>query len=145
MLARTSGRRLTSGRAQDLADELVPEGQGWAWNQAMLDLGATVCTSRPRCGDCPLSSRCAWQVNGGPEPDPAERSAGLGARQSRFDGSDRQGRGRLVDALRHGPVPTTDLAVVTGWPSDPDRARRVAASIVADGLAVETGTSLALP
>jgi hypothetical protein len=38
-----------------------------------------------------------------------------------------------------------DLAVVMGWPGDPDRAGRVAADLVADGLAVRDGASLRLP
>ena len=61
-------------------------------------------------------------------------SAGVSGGQSRFEGSDRQGRGRLVAAVRSGPVPSEDLARVMGWPDDPDRARRVAATVVADGL-----------
>ena len=55
--------------------------------------------------------------------------------QSRFDGSDRQGRGRLVTALRAGPVTAQRLAAVMGWPTDEERARRVAAGLVVDGLA----------
>jgi hypothetical protein len=50
-------------------------------------------------------------------------------------GSDRQGRGRLVDALLDGPVLVDGLAAVMGWPDDPPRAARVAAILVADGLA----------
>lgn len=30
-----------------------------AWNQALMELGATVCTPKsPRCGECPLSEEC---------------------------------------------------------------------------------------
>ena len=30
------------------------------WNQALLDLGASVCKARtPRCGDCPVRAHCA--------------------------------------------------------------------------------------
>ena len=43
-------------------------------------------------------------------PDPSVGSAGVGRSQSPFDGSDRQGRGRLVDALRRGPLAEGDLA-----------------------------------
>ncbi|MET0825453.1 MAG: A/G-specific adenine glycosylase, partial [Acidimicrobiales bacterium] len=103
VLARQAGRPLRLVEVQADADALVPSGQGWAWNQAMLDLGATVCRARaPDCGRCPIATSCAWR--GGAEPDPAVGSAGVSGRQSRFEGSDRQGRGRLVDALRHGPV-----------------------------------------
>src|SRR5687767_4461858 len=99
--ARWAGRTLKPREAQALADAAVPAGHAWAWNQAMLDLGATVCVSRsPRCGQCPVSSICTWWLAGagaGPgSPDPAIGSAGVSGRQSTFAGSDRQGRGRLV-------------------------------------------------
>ena len=136
VLARVGWRRLTLREVQAAADAAVPAGSAWAWNQAMLDLGATVCTKRvPRCDACPVTSSCAWHVAGHPEPDPAEGSAGTSGRQSTFEGSDRQGRGRLVDALRLAPVPLSELAVVMGWPDDVARAERVAATLLADGLA----------
>jgi A/G-specific adenine glycosylase len=119
--------------SQEGADALVPPTRAWAWNQALMDLGATVCTRRaPSCDRCPLRSDCRW---GGVGPDPAAPAG----RQSRFQGSDRQGRGRLVDALRCGPVRAADLAAAMGWPDEPDRAKRVAATLVADGLARRLG------
>ena len=136
VLARWSGRSLKPKEARALADASVAPSAGWAWNQAMLDLGATVCVPRtPRCDECPVHASCAWACAGRPDPDPAVGSAGVSTGQSRFDGSDRQGRGRLVDALRVGPVAATDLAAVMGWPENPGRASRVAATVVADGLA----------
>lgn len=145
VLARAgAGRPLRVAEAQALADALVPAGGGWAWNQAMLDLGATVCTkSAPRCHVCPLAACCAWAAAGG--PDPAVGSAGAGSRQSTFAGSDRQGRGRLMDALRSGPVAMAGVAAAAGWPDDPQRAQRVAETLVADGLAVAAGDTLTLP
>jgi A/G-specific adenine glycosylase len=140
-----AGRALAPKEAQPLADSLVPPGQAWAWGQAVFDLGALVCLKRaPRCGDCPIVASCAWARAGWPEPDPVTGSAGISTPQSTFAGSDRQGRGRLVDALRDGPVLAGDLAVVTGW-SDPDRVARVAATLVADGLAVLTDGVYRLP
>ena len=105
----------------------------------MLDLGATVCTSRaPRCEVCPLAAAnsCAWRRAGCPDADPAAGSAGTSGRQSKFAGSDRQGRGRLVAALRLGPVVVGDLAATMGWPGDEQRAAAVAAGVIADGLAI---------
>lgn len=147
VLARWGGRTLGRLEAQSTADGAVPDGRGWAWNQAMLDLGATVCRARcPECPDCPVSGWCAWRRAGNPRPDPALGSAGVSGPQSRFEGSDRQGRGRLVDALRHGPVPASALAEVMGWPDDPVRAERLAASLVTDGLAVvDTDGTFRLP
>ena len=137
VLARWAGRPLRPAEAQAAADALVPRGEGWAWNQALFDLGAGVCRKRgPDCGACPVRRWCAWRSAGCPAPDPAVGSAGVSGGQSRFEGSDRQGRGRLVDALRTtGRVPAGGLAAAAGWPDDPERARRVADGLVADGLA----------
>lgn len=146
ILARVAGAALGRAEAQARADGAVPDGLGWVWNQAMLDVGAQHCTARsPSCGGCPLADRCRWASAGRPDPDPAIGSAGVSGRQSTFAGSDRQGRGRLVDALRRGPVPKEDLAVVMGWPDEPGRAERVAAGVVRDELAVEDGGSITLP
>ncbi|MGD0484616.1 MAG: A/G-specific adenine glycosylase [Gemmatimonadales bacterium] len=46
-----------------LAEELQPRrgGAAWTFNQALMDLGALVCTARaPRCPQCPVRSLCAW-------------------------------------------------------------------------------------
>jgi A/G-specific adenine glycosylase len=146
VLARWSGRRLTPRAAQSLADALVPPDDAWAWNQAVMELGAVVCRRRsPDCVGCPVDTACTWHARGQPAPDPADGSAAVGRGQSRFEGSDRQGRGRLVDALRTGPVAGADLARVMGWPDDPARARRVADTVVADGLAVHASDTLHLP
>lgn len=148
VVARTGGRVLSIREAQASADLLVPHEEGWRWNQAMLDLGATVCRKRaPRCEVCPVRAHCAWASAGWSEPDPADGSGGTSGRQSAFEGSDRQGRGRLVDALRLGPVPVDSLASVTGWPDDANRADRVAATLVRDGLAQisDEGRFLVLP
>jgi A/G-specific adenine glycosylase len=148
VLARAAaGRSLRPAEAQRLADAVVPPGRAWAYNQAVLDLGATICTSRrPACGSCPLTSTCAWARTGWSAPDPAVGTAGASTGQSTFAGSDRQGRGRLVTALRSGPVAAHEMAGTAGWPDDPDRAIRVAATLVADGLAVvDDGGGLRLP
>jgi A/G-specific adenine glycosylase len=143
VVARRLGRRLTLREAQAEADALVAPGRGWWWNQAMLDLGALVCRKRaPRCDTCPVHPSCAWRGSG---PDPALGSAAVSAPQSRFAGSDREGRGRLVAALGRGPVTWAALADVMGWPADAARAERVAAGVVADGLAVHDDHGLRLP
>ena len=44
---------------QALASELLPEGKASAFNQAMMDFGATWCTPKsPRCLDCPVADTC---------------------------------------------------------------------------------------
>jgi A/G-specific adenine glycosylase len=141
-----AARPLRPAEAQVVADDAVPEGWGWTWGQAVFDLGASICRKRaPRCEACPVRAHCAWARAGFPDPDPIAGSAGISAPQSRFDGSDRQGRGRLVDALRAGPVAAAEIAAAAGWPGDGERAARVAAGLVADGLAVRDGDRYRLP
>lgn len=137
LLARAvAGQSLTAAGVQDLADRLVPPGRAWAFNQALFDLGTAHCTSRaPRCPGCPLRRRCSWASEGHLEPDPATGSAGTSRRQARFDGSDRQGRGRLLEALRSGPLRPGELAAAAGWPGDPLRAERIVSTLVEEGLA----------
>jgi A/G-specific adenine glycosylase len=68
--------------------------------QALMDLGATVCLARvPRCGACPLAERC---------PSRGRRYPPL-RKQSRFDGSFRQRRARVLRAVVEGPRRLPDL------------------------------------
>jgi A/G-specific adenine glycosylase len=51
-----------------LADSLTPAAEAGDFAQAMMDLGATICTPRsPDCGRCPLASFCAARAAGNPE------------------------------------------------------------------------------
>ena len=48
-----------------LAQALVPPRAPGDWNQAMMELGATVCTPRaPRCDACPLAAECEARARG---------------------------------------------------------------------------------
>ena len=143
VLARWTGHRLKPAEAQELADRSVPLGEGWAWNQAVLDFGSMVCRSKnPKCEECPIHRSCSWQGIG---VDPAKGSAGVSGTQSKFEGSDRQGRGKLVAALRKKPIKKSELAEIMGWPLDPKRAERVASTVISDGLATSEGDTLSLP
>jgi A/G-specific adenine glycosylase len=134
-----AGTGLGVREAQAVADRLLPSGQSWAFTQAMFDLGATVCTaSRPACGVCPLRYQCRWKRDGLSGPDPW-RASPSARPQSAFAGSDRQGRGRLIAALRRGPVSRDGLASACGWPDDRQRAERITAALVAEGFAEWAG------
>ena len=115
---------------------MVPPGGAWQFGQALLDLGATVCTPVPLCTTCPVRRRCRWSAKGRAAPDPARGSSGVSRPQARFDGSDRQGRGRLIDALRDRRLGEEEVASVLGWSTEPARAARVVADLVAEGLVV---------
>ncbi len=56
----------------------LPETEAGAFNEALMELGATVCTPRsPRCGACPVSSACeafnSGRVAAFPEPKKRKR------------------------------------------------------------------------
>ncbi len=90
-----------------LAEELLPQAGNPIspadWHQALMDIGATLCTTRqPRCMLCPLRPHCAAapHLQSGSAPALAEASVPYAPRQSRFQGSARYFRGRIVDHLR---------------------------------------------
>lgn len=63
-----------ASRWQELAERLLPHGRAGEFNEAMMELGATVCLPRtPRCGRCPLRDRCAAFRLGDPAAFPASR------------------------------------------------------------------------
>ena len=106
VLARFHGRTLKARDAQMLADDWVPEGEAWLWNQALMDLGATICRPQPLCDECPLQEDCSWHGQG---IDPSVGSAGVSVAQAKFAGSDRQARGRLIKQLGECAVPILSL------------------------------------
>lgn len=58
------------------AARLVPSGEPGDWNQALMDLGATVCTPRsPRCGACPVAAHCEARRKGAQDRIPAAKKA----------------------------------------------------------------------
>ncbi len=143
VLARVEGRSLSVSEAQILADELVPTGEGWLWNQAMMDLGGTVCTLRTaHCDDCPLADVCVWRGDSD-IPDPARRSAGVSRPQAKFEGSERQARGMLLKRLGAGSVSISDVPEIVN--RDPVTSQKVLDGLVKDGLCVIYGETIRLP
>ncbi len=101
-----------------------PPGRAHDLTQGLFDLGATVCLARiPRCDACPLADHCPTR---GQRFEPRRK-------QSRFEGSRRQARGRLLDKLRAGPLATGTY--------DPT----IAALLIKDGLAELHDQNLTLP
>jgi len=57
-----------------LAESLTPDKHTGRYNQAMMDMGATLCTrSRPKCHECPLASACVAFDQGKPENYPGKK------------------------------------------------------------------------
>ena len=107
--------RALAARAGQL---LAPERPA-TFNQATMELGATVCRPRrPDCARCPVAPTCAW--------DGTDPVASRGRPRQRFEDTDRWLRGRLVAARLHDEPPPAGI--------DPDRLARVTAGLERDGL-----------
>ena len=143
VMSRVENRPLARKELQAIADESVPEGLSWEWNQVLMDFGATVCTARaPRCAECPVRSSCGWAgVNGN---DPAPLTAGTSRPQGRFEGSDRQARGRLLKELTRRGVSRVEVAEVMG-DIERHRASRLVEQLIVEGLVAERDGFLSLP
>ena len=120
----------TTAAERRAAAELLPERPEVAarWAVAVMELGALVCTARtPDCARCPVSRECRWHRAGRPA------WTGPPRRGQRYDGTDRQARGRLLAVLRDAvdAVPGATLDAV--WPDAVQRARALD-GLVADGL-----------
>jgi A/G-specific adenine glycosylase len=117
----TNVRRAASRLGRGSPEALLARERAAEWNQAAMELGATVCTARaPRCGACPVA---AWCSSAGSESLSARSPRR--ARTGRFEDSNRWVRGRIVAALAAGE----------GLPDvPPERLERALAGLVRDGL-----------
>ncbi|MGE0876024.1 MAG: A/G-specific adenine glycosylase [Burkholderiales bacterium] len=72
VLARAFG---TEGDLWELAESLVPARDTGAYTQALMDLGATVCTrAQPACGRCPVAKACVARREGRVAELPARKA-----------------------------------------------------------------------
>jgi A/G-specific adenine glycosylase len=96
-----------------LAEEALPREHAYAWNQALMDLGARICMERnPMCLLCPAQPWChsAGRVASALRERPAAYTT---RREAPFTGSTRYYRGRIVERLRAlAPGETISLADV---------------------------------
>ncbi len=135
VLARVVAGRAECGPATTTADmstmeSLLPPAPTRAarFCAAVMELGATVCTSRnPNCGDCPLTEHCAWRAKNYPPEQLRTR------RIQRYEGTDRQVRGRLLAILRNAPGPVGKDSLDAAWHLDEQRERAIT-SLIDDGL-----------
>jgi A/G-specific adenine glycosylase len=66
----------TTGPVRELAQAWLPRSAPGDFNQAVMELGATVCTPRaPLCPRCPLSSSCKGRADPLRYPEPKRRPA----------------------------------------------------------------------
>jgi A/G-specific adenine glycosylase len=155
-----------AGEAQllQIAQAAIPPGNGWTWNQAIMELGALICTAAtPACWRCPLRSYCRdyaarqaadeqifLSVGAPAAPRPLRRVAER--RETSFAGSSRFYRGRIVEALRDLPAGQSLTLEALGQRikedfGEADRAwlRRLAEGLARDGLLLLEGEAARLP
>lgn len=66
-IAAPVNQKETIAQLWTLATSLTPQNNAHHYNQAIMDLGATLCTrSKPRCSDCPFASTCLAHQQGQP-------------------------------------------------------------------------------
>lgn len=83
----------------ELAAHCVPEGDGWRWNQALIEFGALQCTARkPLCMTCPMQDTCLARPT--IQYDLANAQRTPRGRAPRFEDTNRFARGRVIDSLR---------------------------------------------
>ena len=67
------GETKTETLLWNLSESLIPKGHAGSFNEALMDLGATVCTpKKPSCSLCPLRSLCRAKAIGNPEGYPTK-------------------------------------------------------------------------
>jgi len=65
----------TKRRIAALAGDWLDRRRPGAWNEALMELGATVCPMRgPACGECPVARHCAAAALGTPEAFPVREA-----------------------------------------------------------------------
>ncbi|QDQ96499.1 A/G-specific adenine glycosylase [Tomitella fengzijianii] len=129
---------------RDLEDvaELLPAGDADAsrFSAALMEFGALTCTARaPACGTCPLTE-CRWRALGFPAYEGPKRTT------QKFEGTDRQARGRLMAVLRAAQGPVARERLDVAWTRDPAQRDRALGTLLTDGLIEQTPSGeFALP
>ena len=141
LLATKPDARVPELAVEAAASALIAPRAAGRWNQAMMDLGARVCTARaPRCDACPLAEWCRARPRfAAPLARVAEAKAAYRPKQP-FRRSRRYYRGRIVQALRELPpgASLTPAKLLERIPDrdglDPTALAGLLASLQADGL-----------
>ena len=105
---RVLARLLNDGHAdaQTIAGCLLDRRDPARWNQAVMELGATICLPRePRCGKCPVAAHCAARLAGTEKDLPLKKAAAAPERHART----------LLVIHRRGRILLTPSRRVTGF------------------------------
>jgi A/G-specific adenine glycosylase len=157
-------QELSESRLLSIAQAAVPPGKGWTWNQAIMELGALICTAAtPACWRCPLRPHCRDYAARRTDDEQLFETAAIARQQPRqrqvaerrettYAGSSRFYRGRIIEALRQQP-PESPLALaelgrrIKEDFGDDDRAwlDRLVEGLARDGLLLLENETVRLP
>jgi A/G-specific adenine glycosylase len=155
----------SAGEAQLLAiaREAVPPGHGWIWNQAIMELGALICTAAaPACWRCPVQAHCRAyaarraadeQLFSGASVSVLQRPRRIAERrETAYASSNRFYRGRAIEALRQLgpgetlPLPALGRQIKDGFTDDDmPWLRALVDGLARDGLLAQEGEQIRLP
>jgi A/G-specific adenine glycosylase len=155
--------KLNNDSMLSLAEQVLPDGEAYDWNQALMDLGATICTSNnPQCTRCPVQQTCAAYTEMSQQSlfpsravlrqlrKVAEKKAPYQTQP--FSSTNRYFRGRIVDHLRSlsanerialnalGPIIKPEFC-----PEDLPWLQKLIDALVKDGLVDCTNDGVRLP
>ena len=88
-----------------LAEKILPKGRSRDWHNALMDLGATICTAQtPKCSICPVQAHCYFTKTLEKATDEEKIEllslTRIKNKQGVFKNSNRYYRGRILDYLR---------------------------------------------
>src|SRR5512142_3314552 len=142
---RRSGTTSAPRELTQLARAVLP-GDAYAWNQALMDIGSTICKARkPRCPACPLRAVCrsAARLSASPAIPVSGNTVRRRQEPSHAGIPRRLWRGKIVEALRSAaprgrPLTLLQLGriVKPGFtPGELGWLKRVAEQLTRDGVA----------
>ena len=159
---------VSESQLQQVAEKVVPVNRGWSWNQAIMELGALICTSsNPACWRCPVQQFCrdygarkqndegifdVQSVNSDVQQVAERRQKYKRRVEQPFEGSSRFYRGRVIDALRQLPPDETMTLEHLGaqikesfHSDDMPWLTKLVEGLVRDGLIMAEGDVVRLP
>jgi A/G-specific adenine glycosylase len=97
--------------------QYIPKKNAHLWAASTMELGALICTAKnPLCGRCPVADQCQWRSLDYPATDRIKRT-------QTWHGTDRQCRGRIVQALRdNSQLKKSELHLLWDVPSQVEKA-----------------------
>ncbi len=94
VLSRLFPQRAQSADIWKLAERMLPKGEAFDWNQALMELGGIICTAaNPQCAECPLKQYCPSAFSTLKKRKPLKR-------KSQTTIPNRIYRGRAIETLR---------------------------------------------